>query len=141
MEKLSLQFQQHFDASPADVFHAWSDAEAMLQWLVASDDMTTTIHHVDFRVGGTFKFDMKEANGTNHVTDGEYKEIVPDEKIVIVWTCGETHDASLVTVELKPNGSGTDFTLTDQDFESEESMKSHNEGWKGILAHLQKFLA
>ena len=48
---------------------------------------------------------------------------------------------SLVTVELKPDGTGTLLTLTHAQFADEDARDRHQFGWNGALDKMEKFLA
>ena len=68
-------------APPERVYRAFLSADAMAKWL-PPNGFTCTVHHVDARVGGTFK--MSFANFTtekSHAFGGEYLELVPNELI------------------------------------------------------------
>ena len=67
---------------PEKVFRAFLDAEAMAKWLPPYG-FTCKVHHLDARVGGTFRMSFTNfTTNSGHSFGGEYLEIVPDRKIV-----------------------------------------------------------
>ncbi len=142
----TVRLPYHYDASPAEVFHAWTDKEAMTQWLAPSDQMTTIVDTLDFRPGGKYRINMKGPDGSDNIVIGEYIEIVENEKIVFSWEweksqMGAKNEQSLVTIELSSKNGGTDLVLIHEKFLTEKSAKSHEEGWQGCLVRLEKFLS
>ncbi len=64
-------------ASPERVSRAFLDAEAMVKWL-PPHGFTGRVHHLDARVGGTYKMSFTNfTTGQGHNFGGEYLELVP----------------------------------------------------------------
>jgi uncharacterized protein YndB with AHSA1/START domain len=74
---------REFDAPRHLVYTAWTTPELVRRWWCGRrGDMTVV--EMDFRVGGAWRYVMI-ANGCHEVGfHGEYREIVPEERIV--WT-------------------------------------------------------
>ena len=69
-------------AAPRDlVFKAWTTPELVRKWWAA--DMGEVTHaEIDLRVGGTWRYVMVAAEGLEVAFHGEYREIVPNERLV-----------------------------------------------------------
>jgi len=68
-------------ATPERVYRAFLDADAMVKWL-PPHGFTGKVHHVDARVGGTYKMSFTNfSTGRSHSFGGEYLELVPHERI------------------------------------------------------------
>ncbi len=68
-------------AKPERVYRAFLDAAALAKWLPPFG-FTCTVHHIDAKVGGTFKMAFTNfTTGNGHSFGGEYLELVPNEKI------------------------------------------------------------
>jgi uncharacterized protein YndB with AHSA1/START domain len=69
-------------AAPRElVFEAWSTPELVRKWWAA--DMGEVTHAaIDLRVGGTWRYVMVTHEGFEVAFHGEYKEIVPNERVV-----------------------------------------------------------
>ncbi|MDQ3341623.1 MAG: SRPBCC family protein [Myxococcota bacterium] len=70
-----------FDAPRALVFKMWTDPDHVMQWF-GPKGFTCTLHEMNVRVGGRWRFDMKAPNGTVYPNRIEYLEIVPNERLV-----------------------------------------------------------
>ena len=68
-------------ATPERVFRAFLDPDAMAKWL-PPHGFTGKVHHLDAKVGGTYKMSFTNfATGHGHTFGGEYLELVPNERI------------------------------------------------------------
>ena len=70
-----------FDAPRELVWKAWTDPNYVKQWW-GPKGFTAPFCRMDFRVGGKYLFCMKAPDGQEYWNGGEYREIVPPEKIV-----------------------------------------------------------
>jgi uncharacterized protein YndB with AHSA1/START domain len=128
-------------APPALVFRAWTDPARMMLWY-APEGLETPYAEADLRVGGRFRVLMREPDGKEHDVSGEYREIVPDRKLVFTWAwLRSPDDISLVTVELQPEGDGTRLTLTHEQLPGAAERDSHQSGWVSALDKLGKLVA
>ena len=68
-------------APPERVYRAFLDAGAMCKWL-PPNGFTGTVHHLDAKVGGTYKMSFTNfSSGNGHSFGGKYLELVPHERI------------------------------------------------------------
>ena len=70
-----------FDAPRHLVYKAWTTPELIKRWW-SGDRGTVTLAEVDLRVGGTWRYVMTANQGFEVAFHGEYKEIVPNERVV-----------------------------------------------------------
>ena len=71
-------------AAPRDrVFAAWTRPELVERWFGRLEGWTTKAE-IDLRVGGRFRFTMRDGAGTKIVFRGEYREIKRPERLVTV---------------------------------------------------------
>ena len=80
---LEIEMTREFDAPRDLVFLAHSSAEHMKHWW-GPRSMEIVLCEVDFRVGGKWRIVQRTPDGTEYGFRGEYREIVPNEKIT--WT-------------------------------------------------------
>jgi uncharacterized protein YndB with AHSA1/START domain len=67
--------------TPDRVYRAFLDPDAMAKWL-PPNGFTGKVHHLDARVGGTYKMSFTNfGSGRSHSFGGEYLELVPNERI------------------------------------------------------------
>jgi len=68
-------------AKPERVYRAFLDPDAMVKWL-PPHGFTGKVHHIDARVGGTFKMSFTNFSaGKGDSFGGEFLELVPNERI------------------------------------------------------------
>jgi uncharacterized protein YndB with AHSA1/START domain len=72
---------REFDAPKHLVFKAWTTPELVKQWWHANRG-EVTIAEIDLRVGGTWRYVGHSPDGQEVAFHGEYREIVPNERIV-----------------------------------------------------------
>ena len=131
----TLTVRREIAAPPAELFDAWLDAEKMSQWMRPMDTERSKVK-LDARVGGEFEIIMYTPNGAVPHT-GTYQEITRPRRLVFTWNSpyAGSH-GSLVTVDFKPKGRGTEIILTHERLPSEEMVKAHTGGWTSILVRL-----
>jgi uncharacterized protein YndB with AHSA1/START domain len=74
---------REFDAPRHLVYKAWTTPELVRRWWSGRRGEMTVVE-MDFRVGGAWRYVMIASGGHEVGFHGEYREIVPDERIV--WT-------------------------------------------------------
>jgi uncharacterized protein YndB with AHSA1/START domain len=95
---------REFDAPKHLVYRAWTTPELVRRWWTARRGEMTTCE-IDLRVGGTWRYVMVADGGMEVAFHGEYREIVPDERLVTT----EVYEAM-------PEGEALDtLTLTEAD--------------------------
>src|SRR3954453_22346427 len=72
---------REFDAPPHLVYKAWTTPELVERWWAGRRGEVTSAE-IDLRVGGTWRYVMGATGGFEVAFHGEYREIVPDERIV-----------------------------------------------------------
>jgi uncharacterized protein YndB with AHSA1/START domain len=129
------------DAAPAEVFRAWTEPEALARWFVPAPGMRHSDISIDLRPGGAWSIAMATPGGEDHGVSGEYLEVSPPARLRFTWAWQSTPDrVSLVTVELRPKGAGTELTLTHERFFDRAARDRHGEGWAACLGQLDAAL-
>jgi uncharacterized protein YndB with AHSA1/START domain len=72
---------REFDAARHLVYKAWTTPELVKRWWHANRGKVTAVE-IDLRVGGAWRYVMVADDGMEIGFHGEYREIVPDERIV-----------------------------------------------------------
>jgi uncharacterized protein YndB with AHSA1/START domain len=101
-----------FDAPRDLVFEAHSSCEHMRQWWGPRGYEVASCE-VDFRPGGTWRIVHRGPDGQEYGFHGEYREIVPPERIT--WTFefeGMPGHVSVETMTLEEHDGKTTFTAT-----------------------------
>lgn len=146
MADTTLVIKKVFDASPEDVFDAWTDPEQVALWYGPEGFNKTDIHSFDVREGGAYSLTMNAPDGGKHKLRGTFKKIERPRKLVLTWQWegGEGDmggDETLVTVELADVGGKTEMVFTHSGFATEAAKNNHNQGWTGSFNKLEKVLS
>jgi uncharacterized protein YndB with AHSA1/START domain len=138
--------ERSFPKPPETVFAAFADPARARKWYAEGEGHELEEFASDFRVGG--KQTLRYRLGPNTPVAGmvinnqvHYHEIQPNRRIVTAGTMDLADKrilASQVTVELLPNGSGTDLILTNQGAFLEGGLTPEmlEAGWRGLLEKL-----
>jgi uncharacterized protein YndB with AHSA1/START domain len=134
--------ERNYDASPARVFAAWTDAEAKGQWFGPGGEKE---HQLDFREGGSERF-AAAGGGAVYSYEARYEDIVEDERIVYTYNMlrdGLRISVSVTTVELLPDGDGTHLRYTEQGvfLDGHDTPELREHGTKELLDKLGEALA
>ena len=143
--------ERTFPKPPEAVFAAFADPAKARRWYAEGEGHELEEFTSEFRVGGTQT--LRYRLGPNTPVAGmtihnqaRFQEIQPNRRIVTATTMDLEQQrilASMVTVELLPNGSGTDLVLTSQGayFTSGLTPAMIEAGWRGLLDTLDRELA
>jgi uncharacterized protein YndB with AHSA1/START domain len=122
-------------APPERVYKAFLDADAMVKWL-PPHGFTGKVHHLDARVGGTYKMSFTNFNsGSSHSFGGEYLELVPGERI---RHTDKFDDPNLpgtlhVTITLKKIFCGTELNIVQEGIPEVIPTEACYLGWQESL--------
>lgn len=72
---------REFDAPKDLVYRAWTTPELVERWW-SGDQGEMTVAEIDLRVGGRWRYAMVTDGGFEAAFHGEYREVVPNERIV-----------------------------------------------------------
>lgn len=109
--------ERRLKASPARVFAAWSTLEAKKKWFAGGEGWEEQFRAFDFREGGVEELIGRKGSGTVSAFRCQYWEIIPDRRIVYAYDMilnGMRISVSLATIDLRPDGTGTHLTVTEQ---------------------------
>jgi glutathione S-transferase len=139
----TLVIRRHFRAPPERVFAAFTEKALMQAWYGPE---TVTVPHcdVDACVGGKYRIEMHTPGGAVHVVNGEFREISPPERLVYTW--GWLNGAgrgpeTVVTLTFEAHDGGTDLTLEQSGFLTEEAREKHDHGWRSSFEALEAMLS
>jgi uncharacterized protein YndB with AHSA1/START domain len=77
----------------------WIEPEHLARW-GGPTGLTFSIIRMDVRPAGAYRFNRREVNGTDHWSQGIYREIVPPQRLVFTtgWTHAEGNATSAQTL-------------------------------------------
>jgi uncharacterized protein YndB with AHSA1/START domain len=106
-----ILIRREFGAPRHLVFLAWTTPELIRRWWSGGRGEVTSVE-VDLWPGGRWRYVLAAQDGTEAAFHGEYREIVPDERIVSTEVYEGLPDAEAVTtLTLTEAGGRTTLTL------------------------------
>ena len=128
--------------NPERIYRAFLDADALAKW-IPPYGFTCKVHHMDARVGGTYKMSFTNfSTGSSHAFGGEYLELV--ENTYIRYT-DQFENPNLpgemqTTVILTPVSCGTELEITQDGVPEAIPLDMCYLGWQESLAQLAKLV-
>ncbi|MBI5005599.1 MAG: SRPBCC family protein [Nitrosomonadales bacterium] len=125
-------------AKPERIYKAFLNAEAMAKWLPPYG-FTCQVHHLDARVGGTFRMSFTNfTTGNGHSFGGEYLELVPSQKLSYTDKFDDPNlpGAMKTTVTLTPVSCGTEVNIVQEGIPEVIPTEMCYLGWQESLAQL-----
>jgi uncharacterized protein YndB with AHSA1/START domain len=138
MSDRTVRLHRVLRTRPEKVYRAFIEAGALAKWLPPCG-FTCTVHHLDARVGGTFRLSFHNfGSGLGHSFGGEYLELVPGERIRYT---DQFEDPNLpgvleVTVTLQPVVCGTELSISQTGIPAVIPLELCYLGWQESLAQL-----
>jgi len=139
----TLKLERTFNAPVKLVWEAWTEPAHIAKWWGPKGMQVIVITH-DFRVGGKWKYSMPMPDGTAFVSEGEYSEIVPMEKIITSANFIPMTVGVVLHAEFEAVGNTTKFTFsvvhpTPEYCQQQEKMGFYN-GWGSTFERLDSYL-
>jgi uncharacterized protein YndB with AHSA1/START domain len=138
----TIRLHRVLRAAPEKVYKAFLDPAAMCKWL-PPNGFTGTMHHLEPKVGGTFKMSFTNfTNGQSHSFGGEFLELVPGERLRYT---DKFDDPNLpgeiqVTVTLKKVSCGTEINIVQEGVPDVIPPEMCYLGWQDSLMLLAKLV-
>ena len=135
MSTNTVKLHRVFRAAPNKVYRAFIDPNAMVKWL-PPHGFTANVDHVDARVGGTYKMSFTNfGNGQSHSFGGEYRELVPNERIVHTDKFDDPNlpGEMIVTVTFKSVSVGTKVDVLQEGIPAVIPTEACYLGWQESL--------
>ena len=138
----TVRLHRVLKATPERVYRAFLEPAAMAKWLPPYG-FTCTVHHMDPKVGGTYKMSFTNfGTGNGHSFGGEYRELVPNETLRYT---DAFEDPSLpgemeTTVKLEQVSCGTELNIVQEGIPEAIPVEMCYLGWQESLAQLARLV-
>jgi uncharacterized protein YndB with AHSA1/START domain len=142
MPSNTVRLHRVLRATPERVYRAFLDADAMVKWL-PPNGFTGKVHHLDARVGGTYKMSFTNfSTGHGHSFGGEYLELVPNERIRHTDTFDDPGmpGEMQTTISLKPVSYGTELNIVQEGIPEAIPPEACYLGWQESLTLLAQLV-
>lgn len=122
---------REFDAPRHLVYRAYTTPELIKRWWAGERGEVTSVE-VDLRPGGTWRYVMIANAGFEVAFHGEYKEIIPDERIVTTDVFEGMPDAAALTTATFTETGGRTLLSVLIEHSSQDNRDAHiNSGMEG----------
>lgn len=138
----TIRLHRVLRTTPEKLYRAFLDPAAKAKWL-PPHGFTCTVHHMDPRVGGTYKMSFTNfTTGASHSFGGAYVELVPNERLRYT---DQFDDPNLpgeiqVTVTLKRCSVGVELNIVQEGVPDVIPVEACYLGWQESLMLLAQLV-
>lgn len=127
---------------PEKVYRAFLEPDALAKWM-PPDGFACTVHHLEPKIGGTFRASFRNfTTGGSHTFGGEYIELVTNERLRYTDKFDDPKMSAniQVTVVLKPVSVGTELTIVQEGLPDVIPSEACYLGWQQSLQNLARLV-
>jgi len=138
----TIRLHRVLRSTPDRVYRAFLDPDAKVKWL-PPNGFTAKVHHVDAKVGGTYKMSFTNfTSGKSHTFGGTYLELVPNERLRYTdkFENPQLPGEIQVTVTLKKASCGTELNVVQEGVPDVIPSEACYLGWQESLILLAKLV-
>ena len=138
----TVRLHRVLSTTPEKIYRAFLEPDAMAKWL-PPNGFACTVHHMDAKVGGTFKMTFRNfTTGQSHSFGGEYVELVPNERLSYTDKFDDPNlpGTLIVTVTLKKVMVGTEMNVVQDGIPDAIPVEACYLGWQQSLENLAKLV-
>ena len=142
MPTSTVRLHRVLRSTPERIYKAFLNPDAMCKWL-PPNGFTGKVHHVDARVGRSHKMSFTNfTTGNSHSFGGEYKELVPNERLRYTDKFDNPNlpGEMQVTVTLKKVSVGTEIHIVQEGIPEMIPVEACYLGWQESLTLLGKLV-
>lgn len=138
----TIRLHRVLRAAPEKVYRAFLDPSALEKW-IPPNGFTGKVHHMDAKVGGTYKMSFTNfGTGKSESFGGKYLELVPHERLCYT---DEFDDPNLpgemrTTIILKKVSVGTELNIEQEGIPDVIPTEACYLGWQESLILLAKLV-
>jgi uncharacterized protein YndB with AHSA1/START domain len=138
----TIRLHRVLRAPPQKIYRAFLEADALAKW-IPPHGFTAKVHHLDARVGGTFKMSFTNfSTGSSHSFGGEYLELVPAERLRYTDQFDDPNLPGVLTVSitLRQVSVGTEVNIEQAGVPEVIPAEACYLGWQESLGQLAQLV-
>ena len=138
----TIRLHRVLRTSPEKLYRAFVEPDAMTKWL-PPNGFTCKVHHMDARVGGTYKMSFTNfTTGQSHSFGGTYVELAPGESIRYTDRFDDPNLAGeiQVTVRIKKVSLGAEVNIVQEGVPDVIPAEACYLGWQESLSQLARLV-
>ncbi len=138
----TVRLHRVLKTNPEKLYRAFVEPEALAQW-IPPYGFICKVHHLDAKVGGTYKSSFTNfGTGQTHTFGGTYKELVPGQRLVY---SDKFEDPNLVgeitvTITMKKVLCGTELNILQENIPAAIPVEMCYLGWQESLTKLAQLV-
>ncbi|RYY07928.1 MAG: SRPBCC domain-containing protein [Sphingobacteriaceae bacterium] len=142
---LTIALEHDFSVPAERLYEAWIKEDDLKNWWHPSENKLVNVAQT-VEEGGDIRYEFEGQNGKSSlIITGKYKEVKPNEKLVYSWNWdvsaeGVEKSNHELIIEFVANGDQSKIKVAQDNFENDESITPHKEGWVKALAALDEYL-
>jgi uncharacterized protein YndB with AHSA1/START domain len=138
-----LRLERLLDGTPDEVFDAFTEADAILEWYQDNPGWNVEVRACDCRVGGTTVVAFGPGDD-RYVEEMMYSAVERPSRLVyselFTMPDGSSHTTE-ITVTFDAQDAKTLMTIVQTGFPNEEERNGHEGGWPGFIDRLERVVA
>ncbi|WP_295809144.1 SRPBCC family protein [uncultured Nitratireductor sp.] len=138
----TVRLHRVIPANPKKVYRAFLEPDAIASWLPPYGFLCT-VHELEPKVGGKHRMSFRNfTTGNSHSFGGEYRELVPDERLVYTDRFDDPNlpGEMKITVILKTVPVGTEISIEQEGVPDIIPLEACYLGWQESLRKLAKLV-
>jgi uncharacterized protein YndB with AHSA1/START domain len=138
----TIRLHRVLRATPERVYRAFLDPDALVKWM-APNGFTAKVHHVDAKVGGTYKMSFTNfSTGKSQSFGGTYVELKPNELLKYTDKFDDPNmpGEMITTITLKEVFCGTELNINQEGVPAVIPAEACYMGWQESLILLGKLV-
>lgn len=138
----TVRLHRVLTTSPEKLYRAFVEADALAKWL-PPNGFVCTVHHLEPKVGGTFRMSFRNfTTGNGHAFGGKYVELTPGERLRYTDTFDDPGlpGEMQVTVTLKKVSVGTEIDIVQAGIPDAIPPEACYLGWQESLQNLARLV-
>ena len=142
MSTNSIRLHRVLRTTPEKLYRAFLEPDALAKWL-PPNGFTCKVHHMDAKVGGTYKMSFTNfTTGQGHSFGGKYIELTPNKRIRYTDKFDDPNMAGEMqtTIELKMVSCGTELAIVQEGIPAAIPTEMCYLGWQESLILLAKLV-
>jgi len=142
MPENTVRLHRVIRAPAARVYRAFLDPDALAKWM-PPNGFTGKVHHIDAKVGGTYKMSFTNfSTGQTHAFGGKYLELVPNERIrnTDMFEDPNLPGEMLTTVSMRDVSCGTELEIAQEGIPEVIPLEGCYLGWQESLTLLAQLV-
>ena len=142
MSTHTIRLHRVLRSSPDKIYRAFTEGDALAKWLPPFG-FTCKVHHLEAKVGGTFRMSFTNfGGGGSHSFGGEYLELTPNELIRYTDKFDDPNLPGLITVEIRMKKvlCGTELNVEQSGVPAVIPAEMCYLGWQESLAQLAQLV-